>query len=176
MVWVVIAIGVSVVIGLPIVVWLWGSRLPKSHSVEKSVTVLLPPAAVWVIVTDFTLEPKWNSSIKSSERLPDQNGHEVWRVVDRTGGKLPLETLESVPGKRLIRRIADTKLPYGGVWTITLAPDESGIRVSVREDGEVYNPFFRFISHFFMKKDATISRYLAGLVEYVKGRASERTT
>ena len=69
-----------------------------------------------------------------------------------------------------MRRIADPKLPFGGQWTITLAAaDAGGTRVVVTEDGEVYNPFFRFVSRVFMNQAGSIETYLAGLRERFGG-------
>jgi hypothetical protein len=35
--------------------------------------------------------------------------------------------------------------------------------VSITEDGDVYNPVFRFVSRFFIGHEATITTYLANL-------------
>ena len=62
--------------------------------------------------------------------------------------------------RRLVTRIADTGLPFGGQWTYELVPDGEGTRLTITEDGEVYNPLFRFVSRFVMGHTATIERYL----------------
>ena len=62
-------------------------------------------------------------------------------------------------------RIADAKLPFGGSWTYEIAPgvtrDLTTLRIT--ENGEVYNPVFRFVSKFVMGHSATIDKYLAAV-------------
>jgi uncharacterized protein YndB with AHSA1/START domain len=169
--WLVLGIAL-VIVGMPTAIWFAGMLLPKAHSVTRSATVAAPPDKVWGLVADFANEAKWNGAIKSSTRGSDKDGHEVWVTVDKRGGKLPLETVEVVAGQKLVRRIADPKLPYGGKWTITLAPDGGGTLVSVTEDGEVYNPIFRFIARTFMDEAATVNAYLNGLTKASGGAKS----
>ncbi len=168
--WLVLGIAL-VIVGLPTAIWSAGTLLPKAHSVTRSATVAAPPGKVWGLVTDFANEAKWNKTIKSSTRGPDMNGHEVWLTVDKRGDKMPLETVETVAGQKLVRRIADPKLPYGGRWTITLAPDGDGTLVSVTEDGEVFNPIYRFMARTFMDEAATVNAYLSGLTAAAGGGA-----
>ena len=78
---------------------------------------------------------------------------------------MPLETVEAVPMKKLVRKIADPKLPFGGQWTVTLAAEGGGTKLSVTEDGEVYNPFFRFFARYFMNPAGSIEAYVSGLAK-----------
>jgi hypothetical protein len=73
-----------------------------------------------------------------------------------------------VTDRRLVTRIADPSLPFGGGWTFDLiaandatpgAPNAS-TTLRITEDGEVYNPIFRFVSRFVMGHHATIDAYL----------------
>jgi hypothetical protein len=83
---------------------------------------------------------------------------------------MPLETVERRENERLVRKIADPKLPFGGVWIIELERDGSGTTVvTVTEDGEVYNPFFRLISRYFVDQSASIEEYLDGLSKRMAG-------
>ena len=60
-------------------------------------------------------------------------------------------------------RIDDPGQPFGGTWTYALTPNGTGTSLTITEDGEVYNPIFRFMSHFFFSQTATIDAYLAAL-------------
>jgi hypothetical protein len=60
-------------------------------------------------------------------------------------------------------KIADPKLPFGGTWTYEVIPSEGGTRLRITERGEVYNPIFRFISHFIIGQTRTMDEYLAAL-------------
>jgi uncharacterized protein YndB with AHSA1/START domain len=96
------------------------------------------------------------------ERLADQNGHAVWRETYKDGQSLPLEMVELQPPKRLVARIADPKLPFGGTWTYEITPAEGGCTITITERGEVYNPVFRLVSRF-MNQAGTIETYLTDL-------------
>jgi len=76
--------------------------------------------------------------------------------------KTAWKPIESIPPARLVTKIAD-KLPYGGMWTYELAPDGPGTSLRITEDGEVYNPIFRFVSRFVMGHTATIDASLRDL-------------
>ena len=72
-----------------------------------------------------------------------------------------METVEA-PTK-IVTRIADKTLPFGGSWTYDLSPDGGGTRLVITENGEVYNPLFRFMSRFVFGHTATIERFLTDL-------------
>jgi len=44
-----------------------------------------------------------------------------------------------------------------------LAPAGAGTSVRITENGEIYHPIFRFVSHFFLNQAATIEEYLRSL-------------
>jgi hypothetical protein len=70
---------------------------------------------------------------------------------------------QSVPNQRLVTRIADKALPFGGSWTYELTPTQTGTSLRVTENGEVYNPVFRFMSRFVFGHQRTMDGYLADL-------------
>ena len=71
--------------------------------------------------------------------------------------------VESAPPRRLVTRIADQNLPYGGSWTYDLTPDGSGTHLTITEHGEVYNPIFRFVSRFIMGHTSMMDGVLRAL-------------
>jgi hypothetical protein len=52
---------------------------------------------------------------------------------------------------------------FGGTWTYTLTPTSKGTRLTVIERGEVYNPLFRFLSHYVFGEQTTLNDYFASL-------------
>jgi hypothetical protein len=80
--------------------------------------------------------------------------------------------VESVPPQRLVSRIADERLPYGGTWTYELAPAGDGTRLTITERGEIYNPVFRFVARFVMGHTATMN----GVLRALGARHGERVT
>ncbi len=67
-----------------------------------------------------------------------------------------------MPSRRVMR-IAEKNLPFGGTWTIDIAPAAEGSVVRITEDGEIYNPIFRFMARFFFGYTATIEGFLRDL-------------
>ncbi len=70
---------------------------------------------------------------------------------------------ESTEPVRLVMRIADDKLPFGGIWTYEIQEEAGGTRITITEDGEIYSPFFRVMSRFFFGYHATQESYLTAL-------------
>jgi hypothetical protein len=71
----------------------------------------------------------------------------------------------SLPPGKLIVRIADPQLPFGGTWTYEITPLSSGSSLRIREDGEIYNPVFRVLARFVFGHSATIDAYLKSLAK-----------
>ena len=158
-----VLIGVILLVGLPALVALIGSLLPKAHSASRHATFHQSPETLWRVLTDRVAMPSWRTDLRAIERLPDLNGHEVWQETDRRGQKLRLETLEAVPPRRLVGRIADPNLPFGGTWTYEITPVANGSTLRITEDGEIYNPIFRFVARFVLGYTRTMESYLRAL-------------
>src|SRR5258708_19699857 len=153
---------IIVLAGFLIVITLIGYLLPKEHTVSREAAFHQPPEIVWKTITDIDAMPSWRQGLKSVKHLPDRNGLPAWvEILD--SGIIPLETLTSQPPSRLVVRIADPKLPFGGTWTYEITPLPSGSSLRIREDGEIYNPLFRFLPRFFFGSTATIPPYLTSL-------------
>jgi Polyketide cyclase / dehydrase and lipid transport len=147
-----------------ILITLIGYLLPKGHMVAREARFRQPPEAIWRTITDIDAMPAWRQGLKSVKHLPDQNGLPAW-VETLDSGIIPLETLTSQPPSKLIVRIADPKLPFGGTWTYEITPLPSGSNLRIREDGEIYNPVFRFLARFVFGYTGTIDIYLKSLAK-----------
>ena len=157
MLWIFIALA-----GALLLVTLIGWLLPKAHSVSREAQFPEPPEAIWKAITDIEAMPEWRQGLKSVKHLPDKNGLPSW-VETSASGTIPFETVVSQPPSRWIVRIADSRLPFGGTWTYEITPVAAGSRVRIREDGEVYNPVFRFLSRYVFGYSGTIDAYLKSL-------------
>jgi hypothetical protein len=160
-----ILIPLAVVVGLVLMITLVGALLPQDHVAVRTVRLKPAPAAVWEVLVDHAREPAWRKTLARVERLPDREGRAVWQEVEQGGDTLSFLTEESIAPSRLVRRIVGDGLPFGGTWTIEVAPDGAGSTVTVTERGEVYNPIFRFVSRFVMGHTATIDAYLTALAQ-----------
>lgn len=158
--WILIAVGV--IAGLVILVTIIGALLPRSHVASRSARFNQPPETIWEAITDIERFTSWRSDLKQVERLPDRNGHTVWRETSRQG-TMTIEVVESTAPSRLVGRIADPDLPFGGSWTYEIAPVDGGSKLTITENGEVYNPIFRFMARVVFGHHATIEQYLKAL-------------
>lgn len=113
-----------------------GAMLPRNHTASRTLSIRRTPEEIWTLVSD----PAWNR--------------------DATGQDLPVETVESRPPHRLVTRIADPTLPFGGTWSFDIARTDTGATLTITEDGFVKNPIFRFVSKFVMGHHRTIDGYL----------------
>ncbi len=141
-----------------------GSQLPKSHVVSRSIVLHQSPQDVYGVVRDFTSAPQWRADVKQIDvDIPDR-GPVYFREVGKHG-TVNYELAEDVPAQRMVTRIRDTDLGYSGQWTYTFAAENDRTRVTIREDGEVSNVLFRFMSHYVFGQTSTIDTYLTSLAK-----------
>ena len=137
-----------------------GLLLPQNHAVTRSSHFDQPPQAVWNVLVG---PPTWRPDVKQFENLPPKNGHRVWKEIDAHGTAVIYEAIEETPPFQLITRIADPGLPYGGLWIHDITPEPGGCRLQITENGEMYNPFYRFMLRFVFGYTATIDGYFKAL-------------
>ncbi len=140
-----------------------GLFLPRDHTASRSLRTRQTPEAVWQTITDFQNEPRWLSEVVSVERLSASDGREVWRETYRSGDSLTMETVETVPPRRLVRRITDEGGPFSGRWEFEITPLPDGSRLNITEHGTIPNPLFRFVARFIIGHTAAMERYLTDL-------------
>jgi uncharacterized protein YndB with AHSA1/START domain len=152
----------AVLLALVVVVVAVGAVLPVRHRASREVRLHQTPEKIFAAINDPASFASWRSKVKKVEILPDRNGHRVFREEGADGAIL-YEVDSAVPDKLLVTRIADRSLPFGGKWTYELIPSGDSTTLRITEDGEVYNPLFRFVSRFVMGHHATIDQYLGDL-------------
>ena len=120
------------------------------------------PPELFTIVSDFAKYPDWRAGVT---RLEIEGAVGQGALIREHGpnGIIPyrIETFE--PPSKIVMRIADPSLEFGGTWTFEVFQNDSGSELVITENGEVYNPIFRFISKFFFSETATIDTYMADL-------------
>ena len=140
-----------------------GWRLPRAHAASVTARVTLAPDAVYALLADVSQYPSWRPDVKRLQRLADRDGRPAW-VEETTSGRLPMyfERMESP--SLLVGRIADPSLPFGGTWTYRIsAAAGGGSEVTITEDGEIYNPIFRFMARFVFGYHATLNGFVRNL-------------
>lgn len=163
MVWKILFIVIGVLVAIPLLVALIGMMLPQKHQASRSVRfVRTPPQKIFETITNWRDFPTWRSGVNAVEERKAQNGNDSW-IEHSKQGTLPFEVTEKDPPHTLVTHIADPKLPFGGSWTWKIEPDGGGCRVTVTEDGEIYNPIFRTVARFVFGYTATMEAYLKDL-------------
>ena len=159
----IVLIALAIVIVIVIVVVAVGAMLPVRHVASRSAVLAAPVETVWQLMTDVSGFPAWRGDVKRVERLPDREGRPVW-VEESSSGRITLAVDRAEPPRLLVLRIADPDLPFGGTWTYELsAAGRGATTLKITENGEVYNPVFRFMSRFVFGHEGTIAGYLAAL-------------
>lgn len=140
-----------------------GVMIPQTHTASLTVRLEAPLDSVWAAVSTPSAFPAWRPEVRSVEVLRTEEGRRAWREV--TGeGPLTLEVIAWEPPTRMVTRIADEGLPYGGTWTYRLHAAGSGTRLTLTENGEIYSPLFRFMAQFFFGHEGSLSAYRDALV------------
>lgn len=135
-----------------------GWLLPVKHFCARSAVFRQSPDAVWALITAPAQYPEWRKDVKTVEVLSAERPLR-WREA---GGERPLtfEVVQSDPGKRWRTKIVDQGLPFGGGWVFDLVPEAGGSRLTIREEGEVYNIVFRFMARFVIGYHRGLEAYL----------------
>jgi len=150
------------VVGLIAVMAVAGLLLPRAHVASRRARFKQPADAIWNAITDFASFPTWRAEVRAIEQLPSRDGH-VHYLERSKRGNIAMEIMEAVRPERLVVRIADPQLPFGGSWTYLLAAGPRETSLTITENGEVYNPIFRFISRFIFGHQRSIDAYLRAL-------------
>ncbi len=159
--YVLIAVGLLIIlISLIVIV---GMLLPKSHTATLTAKYARSQDEVWDALTDMTAQSEWRSGVSEMKRLEDREGHEVLKEVRGRGDSITYRIVAREPPRMLKTRIVDNK-QFGGTWTWVVEPvDETNCVLRITEDGEIYNPIFKFVARFIMGYQATMKGWLTDL-------------
>jgi hypothetical protein len=134
-----------------------GAALPVRHVAHVRAEFGCSADEAWRRLTAFPEYPSWRRGLRAIE----QTSNGAWKETDDQGESVTYESTEVVPQRRLVRRITDQNLPFGGRWIIELEPTSGGRTVmTITEEGEVYNVLFRFVSRFIMGHHASLRTFV----------------
>ena len=159
-------IALAIVGALILTIVVVGLLLPIKHRASREATYNRPAAEVFRVIATPADFPAWRTGVTKVDILPASDGKASWREFGKDG-TIRYEVEQSVPETTLVTSIADRSLPFGGTWTYTLLPKGDSTTLRIVEDGEVYNPVFRFVSRFVMGYTATMDRYLSDLGKHL---------
>jgi hypothetical protein len=143
-----------------------GMSLPQNHVASRTATLTARPVDVWAAITDVAKYPEWRKDVT---RVEVASASPLKWAEFSGRDRIAYEATALEPSSHFVARISDKALPFGGSWDYRIEPLGTGTKVTITENGEVYNPIFRFVSRFVMGHTATIDKYLAALAEKTGG-------
>lgn len=153
-----IVVGLMLLVGIVVLI---GLLLPKGHRASRTMFYAAPPEAVYAAISDFEKFPEWRTGVKRVEML--SRGEPTRFREDGPNGAITYKVEALEPNQRLVTRIDDPELPFGGTWTLEVKPAAGGTELTITEDGEIYNPIFRALAKVFFSPYDTIDTYQADL-------------
>lgn len=168
----ILILAVGLLVALVLLLIAIGYALPIGHVATREARLAAPPERVFTVLRDVEKFPTWRSDVQSVEVLA---GTPVLRWRERGDNDITFEMETVEPPRKMVTRIADKTLPFGGAWTYELSPQDGGTRLVITENGEVYNPLFRFMSRFVFGHTATLDRFLADLQKHLDKGAPARS-
>jgi uncharacterized protein YndB with AHSA1/START domain len=148
--------------GLVALILAIGALLPQKHVATQAAEYHKPPQVVWQTITDASKFAQWRPNMAGARLVDPADPRRGWTETWSHGEKVPIEVVEWVPPQRLVTRLGPG-MAFGGTWTFELTPTPAGTRLRITENGEVYNPLFRFLSGFVFGHTASMRDYLKGL-------------
>ncbi len=137
-----------------------GASRPRDHEVSRTVVLPMPPAELFPILEDVEAFPCWRSNVDRIEVL----GATPLRFVEHGDGEaITYAVEERVAGERLVVRIDDDALPWGGGWTYELVPNQGGTTLTITERGFVDGVVLRGLVTLLMDPSDSITRFQTDL-------------
>jgi len=158
--WIIVATGV--LIALAVVAAAAGYFIPQTRITARSAVLPASLHRVWAAITTVTEYPKWRRDVKAVEAVAPVDGRPAWRERVRHG-TIACRVDEMTPPRRLVVRITDRNLTYGGTWTHELTEAGAGTRVTITERGEITHPMCRGLARFVFGYAGNLDTYLSAL-------------
>lgn len=155
---------IVIIVLIILLIVLTGYLLPVKHRASTEVLVNSNSENVWKRITNYQEFPSWRTDIKQVKSINETS----WIEVTKNDDELPLTMIRREENQKLITQIDSKDLPFGGNWEFHLKADGERTIVTITENGEVYNPVFRFVSKFIMGHDSNIKTYASDLEKSFK--------
>ena len=152
--WIVLVV-LAVVVCTPLLI---GALTEREHTATVVRQYRQKPEEVWAVITRFAEMASWRDGVREVEILEPVDGKLCVREQTKFGPFTYVVELEDPPHK-LVTRIADEDLGFGGTWTYELAEVGGGTQLKITEDGFVDNLFFRFMARWVFGYERTMRAY-----------------
>ncbi len=140
--------------------------LPLAHVVRVRCRFGRQPLEVFAALRDVVGAQGWRTGLKQVEILSREGEPLRWRETGPNGAVTYLRE-ESVTPSRLVYRIDDEGLPYGGRWILEVRPDGKGSVLEITEEGEVSSPLYRLMARYVFGQYRTMEQYVRDLGRYL---------
>ncbi len=160
-----VVVAVSLVLLLVIALRI-GARLPRDHVATVRSRYAASVDVIWSKLTAPAAYAAWRTDLKGVELLNADSSHPEW-VEHGKHGDIRYVIAERTERTRLLTRITDETLPYGGTWEFTLTPDGTGTLLTITERGFVKPALFRLLSRFVFGLTGTLEAYHRSLARAV---------
>jgi hypothetical protein len=145
-----------------------GTSLPTEHHASCAASYQKPASFLFAVVDNDAASAIWRSDIGSIFLISGRGPTAVWRETDRHGNSITYRTVAYAAGRKL-RRAVDFApgMPFAGTWTYDFSPlDPRATRLTIVEDGQIYNPFFRFMARYAFGYTQSMHAFLADLAKF----------
>jgi hypothetical protein len=132
-----------IVVGLMFVI---GYFRPRAHIARTRTRFASSPRDAWTIISDYRRWAEWQPGLKRVDRLPDTEGPTTL-ITEGPWGEVPMRIEEMAPPTRMVTFLDGGM--FRGRWTWEVSPTENGgSDVTITEEAEIDNPFFRSLLMF----------------------------
>ncbi|MGL1921262.1 MAG: SRPBCC family protein [Hyphomicrobiales bacterium] len=156
---------IAILVGIILVM---GAALPVKHVASRDVILNADMARVWELITNYSDMPKWRKELLKVERVTAANGTEIWQEFENESESFDFETVSQIEGIKLVRKIVGDRTDFGGTWTFALETEGAKTKLTITENGEVYNILFRFVSKFIMGHYSSMNKYISQLEAHIE--------
>lgn len=126
--------------------------------------------SIGIVTTIGALMPRQHQASGSAEFAT--NADSLWELAVALQEESDVKTeavIEERPRRRVTRVIEPPGAMFGGTWTLEFESIASGTRLTITEEGHVYNPLFRFLGKYVFGQDTTLRTFLKTLGNRVQG-------
>ncbi len=142
-----------------------GSFLPEKHTATVSKEINAPISKVWKTISNFSDFGRWRTDLQRVKVLNDLS----WRETNAWDDSVTFKIVEISKAKKMVVKIMDKDLPFGGQWSYQLdSLDINKTRLSITENGEIYNWAFRFMARYIFGYTMTMDAFIGHLEKELK--------
>lgn len=153
--------------------YLYGSRLPREHTVTSNLLLVASADTVFKVIRNIEASPTWWNDVVAVERIKGAP-KESWREDMGIMGNIEIEVSRVSPGRSMEVSILNAeKQGWGGTWYYEVRDTPSGTEVTITEEGWIDSPIFRTLMQL-RGKHRTIDSFLASLGAHFAESATPR--